>query len=819
MLFKCPLCTFQQPFSETGLFSHLRKHLKNHETVTCPYKDCRYSTNVYSSFNSHKSRAHQASLATDFQSDIVSEDPHNLQASISEVASDSHEECPGQSTEVGNDDQCDTDSLRSQLKKNVSSLFLKMQAILHVSNTATQEIVEHLNQIFSLSEPLIKEAVSDILQRNGHSIAEPTLSEVVATVMDCNVLSTVTSKGAELSSTKRRKTFIECNYPCVMPVEYQLDQPGHTSMYVPILSMIQELFKNTDILKKITEPNTASGQYASCSDGSHFLENDLLSTGDLILPLQLYIDELEIANPLGTSRKIHKLCAVYWVLANVPPKYRSALHAIQLAILVKVTDLRKYGYAAVLAPLLHDVRTLEQDGVFIERVGQNVRGTIFCVSADNLAAHGLGGFVESFRAGHVCRFCMGSIEQFQVIEVRERRFPQRTEASHDLHVQTVQESDTLSSHFGVKGGCVLRESLNYFHTITGFPPDILHDLLEGIVPMELSLCVKEMIRLKYFTLEYLNHKITSFLYQHTDKVDRPQPLHKMFLSRGTIGGNGHENATLLRLLPLLVGSVVPEGDKVWAVLMELKEVVELALCPSFTDETLDYFVCKISDHRQVLLEVFPEVRLRPKHHYVEHYPALVKCFGPLLHVWTMRFEAKHRFFKRVVRDTQNFKSILKTMAVRHQHMMAYHLAAPSFFKPKTQASRVDSVLVSALPEVAQAHIREQTTSDTIYKTSKVTIGGTDYVCGMFLSVAVSGGLSKFSKIKQIYLVNHNVSFLCCDYESWYVEHLRSYELSTADTSLSIHLQSDLNDTVPLSAYKIDDSLLLTPKRFIQVRQN
>lgn len=91
-----------------------------------------------------------------------------------------------------------------------------------------------------------------------------------------------------------------------MPVEYQLEQPGHTSMYVPILSMIQELFKNTDILHKITETNTASGQYVSCSNGSHFPENELLSTGDLILPLLLYTDELEIANPLGTSRKIHK---------------------------------------------------------------------------------------------------------------------------------------------------------------------------------------------------------------------------------------------------------------------------------------------------------------------------------------------------------------------------------------------------------------------------------------------------------------------------------------------------------------------------------
>lgn len=133
------------------------------------------------------------------------------------------------------------------------------------------------------------------------------------------------------------------------------------------------------------------------------------STGDLILPLQLYMDDHEIANPLGTSSKIHTFYTVYLVLANVPPKYRSALHAIQLAILVKVTDLRKNGYAAVLARLLHDLHTLEKDGVFIKRVGQNVRGT---VSAYNLAAHGLGGFVESFRAGHVFRFCIGSAEQF-----------------------------------------------------------------------------------------------------------------------------------------------------------------------------------------------------------------------------------------------------------------------------------------------------------------------------------------------------------------------------------------------------------------------
>ena len=85
-------------------------------------------------------------------------------------------------------------------------------------------------------------------------------------------------------------------------------------------------------------------------------------------------------------------------------------------MLAKVTDIQKYGYAAVLAPLVHDVHTLEQDGVFIESVGQNVKGTIFCVSADNLAAHGLRGFLESFRADYVCRLCVATSEQFQTTE-------------------------------------------------------------------------------------------------------------------------------------------------------------------------------------------------------------------------------------------------------------------------------------------------------------------------------------------------------------------------------------------------------------------
>lgn len=95
-----------------------------------------------------------------------------------------------------------------------------------------------------------------------------------------------------------------------MPVQYHLESPRHTIMYLPIFKMIQELFKNTDILSKIREPNTEPGYYVSYRDGSHFQENELLSTEDLHLAIQLYIDDLEIANPLGTSQSLQTLCCI-----------------------------------------------------------------------------------------------------------------------------------------------------------------------------------------------------------------------------------------------------------------------------------------------------------------------------------------------------------------------------------------------------------------------------------------------------------------------------------------------------------------------------
>lgn len=78
--------------------------------------------------------------------------------------------------------------------------------------------------------------------------------------------------------------------------------------------------------------------------------------------------------------------------------------------------------------------------------------------------------------------------------------------------------------------------------------------------------------------------------------------------------------------------------------MDLKDIVELVLCHVFTEEVIQYLTLKIYNHRQLLQEVFPNFQLCPMHHFIEHYPQLIWCFGPLVHFWTIRFEGKHKVF-------------------------------------------------------------------------------------------------------------------------------------------------------------------------------
>ena len=53
---------------------------------------------------------------------------------------------------------------------------------------------------------------------------------------------------------------------------------------------------------------------------------------------------------------------------------------------------------------------------------------------------------------------------------------------------------------------------------------------------------------------------------------------------------------------------------------------------------------------------------------------LICRFGPLVHLWSMRFEGKDKVLKSIARST-SYKNVLKTLAEHHQRLAAYNLCS------------------------------------------------------------------------------------------------------------------------------------------------
>lgn len=250
----------------------------------------------------------------------------------------------------------------------------------------------------------------------------------------------------------------------------------------------------------------------------------------------------------------------HWTICLQAPIHHFPLFTYY-TILCKSDDVSKYGYEKVLHALLQDIKSLKQDGIFISLLGRRIKGTIQVVVADNIGAHSLAGLNESFYGGNICHFCTGTKADIQTRKVKSGTFQYRTKDLHHSHVTEAQEKGV--SCFGVKGPCVLTESLRHFSVLTGYPPDLMHDIFEGIVPVELAHCLASMISKKYFSLDTLNSAILHFHYKWSDKKNKPHIIPQTFSKRKTIGGNAHENWTLLRFLTFIIGHIVPENEKAW----------------------------------------------------------------------------------------------------------------------------------------------------------------------------------------------------------------------------------------------------------------
>lgn len=91
----------------------------------------------------------------------------------------------------------------------------------------------------------------------------------------------------------------------------------------------------------------------------------------------------------------------------------------------------------------------------------------------------------------------------------------------------------------------------------------------------------------------------------------------------------------------------------------------------------------------------------------------------------MRFEAKHRFFKKIVRQTCCFRNILKSMAKKHKSMIAYHLHGSNDKKPAVSVSKMSRVLLEVVNKNIQEFLSQRFPEETmVHLTNQVKVQGT-----------------------------------------------------------------------------------------------
>ena len=383
---------------------------------------------------------------------------------------------------------------------------------------------------------------------------------------------------------------------------------------------------------------------------------------------------------------------------------------MQLVMLVNENDFRCVEQN-IFEQLVRDLESLETDGLTHGNIRFSVVLSAIC--GDNLGSHCIGGFVQNFSTCE--HFCVLTKTEFDngCLSAHDEQI--RTPQSYHNAVATLHSSNCNHVE-GVKYQSIFNRLKSYHICQPGLPPCVAHDLFEGVVAFDIPLFLRHFVKQKYFAIDSVNKRLECLQMSSSDSKTRPPSLSK---SLERLTGTASQNWCLLRLIPVLM------SDDVYQTLLLLREAVELIMAPAICTGQVAYMKVVIEDYLQRRRKLFPEVRLRPKHHYLTHYASLTLKFGPLIRLWTLRFEIKHQFFKRCIRNSRNFVDVTGMLANRHQLLQAYLSAAPRSPACTISTENVMSVDIQVLSSSLRQCLSSSDLSDT-HICTEVTVRGTTY---------------------------------------------------------------------------------------------
>jgi hypothetical protein len=721
----------------------------------------------------------------------------------------------------------DRQTCKDTLAEAVSYFVANMKATA-IPYSNVQQIIYEVEGLVEIIANHLQHKLSSIVEEVQTQFKEANLSKFETVFQECEVVKK-TFEGLR-SQYQQDKYFKDKGY-FISPEERVLGQSftsqsdtstggvkqkvkNDSFQYVPMKKTLRKHLEQPGVMAAILhqQPCEDGLLLQSYRDGSYF-KGKFSASADVVIPILLYCDDYETGNPLGSKKGINKLTGFYISLLCLPAQFQASLSNILLAACAKRSEVAKYGIDSILSVIVKDLNDIERQGIEVSCQSYSglVRPVVFQVIGDNLGLHETLGFVGSFSANYPCRFCKApkEITKKQLVEdVSLLRDKNSFEA--DLVLDNVSKT-------GIKRSSELNK-LTGFHVTDNHVTDVMHDLLEGIFPLEIKLTLGELIDEGCFTLEEVNNRISSFGYGFADKKSKPSIIQDSALRNpsGSSGQKAAQTRILALYLPLIIGDLVDEESDVWEMFLLLLDIYKIVVAPRISHAGVYILKALIADHHRLFLSLFQDRHLIPKQHFLIHYPRVIQLLGPLEQYSSMRKEGKHKPFKRWARACNNYKNVAKTVSIRHQQQQSYTFLLRKPLNSELEVRDQISVLVSSLDEVNDVCSFLGCGKDAqVILSGSVSIQTYTYKPNCMILVDWTAKEPQFSQVKHIIIVESSIYFVLRSWHTkYYNRHRHSYAVEESE-SVFIKQPKELLVCRPFHATKCsgkDDSswYIITP---------
>jgi len=117
----------------------------------------------------------------------------------------------------------------------------------------------------------------------------------------------------------------------------------------------------------------------------------------------------------------------------------------------------------------------------------------------------------------------------------DQNYPKlRSTEEHAMHTLSVATDKTLVPVYGVCRPGALQSSKSFSSTLP-LPPDCMNDLLQGVIPAVLKVCLRGLLAYKIMTLCVFNERLQHFKFGKNDSKNMPVILSPQFEKNGLPG--------------------------------------------------------------------------------------------------------------------------------------------------------------------------------------------------------------------------------------------------------------------------------------------